>query len=545
MKKNSFIEGTIAASIAIILVKILGALYVIPFYKIIGEQGGTLYSYAYNIYNLFLTISITGFPIAMSKIISEYNEKKQDLAKEKTYKIGNQIIGLVAIISFLVLFAFAEQIASLILGDVSGFNTIQDIAFVVRIISFSLLIIPFLSITRGYLQGHKYINISSNSQIIEQVIRIFVVLIGSYLVIKVFNQTITLGVGIALTGAFIGGIITYAYLRIKIKNNKKDFQNEDPDNTIIESKEIIKKFINYSIPLIIISVISSLYDTADMILVLRGANLIGYSASDSELLSSITSTWAPKICVIINAIAVAISINIMPNLMESVVKKDYKSLNEKFIKSIQSILFLSIPMAIGISLLATPVYTLFYDQSIYGPMVLKVMVLSVIFVNLHTVVNTALNGINKYKIIYLNTIIGTIIKIILDIPLMIIFDKLGLFPVWGTSLATVIAYSVSFIIIFTMLKKEFDFKYKDIITTLKKMILPVLLMTLPLIIINQFIDFSNLSNFQNLIIIILYATIGASIYIYLSYKNGLLYEILGKDYINSILKKFKLNSKTN
>ena len=42
MKKNSFLQGTIIASIAIIFIKILGALYVIPFYKIIGEQGGSL-----------------------------------------------------------------------------------------------------------------------------------------------------------------------------------------------------------------------------------------------------------------------------------------------------------------------------------------------------------------------------------------------------------------------------------------------------------------------------------------------------------------------
>ena len=53
MKKNSFLQGTLIASFAIIFIKILGALYVIPFYKIIGEQGGSLYSYAYNIYNLF------------------------------------------------------------------------------------------------------------------------------------------------------------------------------------------------------------------------------------------------------------------------------------------------------------------------------------------------------------------------------------------------------------------------------------------------------------------------------------------------------------
>ena len=52
MKKNGFMEGAIIATIAIIISKVLGVLYVIPFYKIIGEQGGALYGYAYNIYNI-------------------------------------------------------------------------------------------------------------------------------------------------------------------------------------------------------------------------------------------------------------------------------------------------------------------------------------------------------------------------------------------------------------------------------------------------------------------------------------------------------------
>ena len=92
MKKNSFLQGTLIASFAIIFIKILGALYVIPFYKIIGEQGGSLYSYAYNIYNLFLTISITGFPIAISKIVGEYNEKGMFDAKEKAFKLSKFIV---------------------------------------------------------------------------------------------------------------------------------------------------------------------------------------------------------------------------------------------------------------------------------------------------------------------------------------------------------------------------------------------------------------------------------------------------------------------
>ena len=83
MKKSNFIEGAVIASIAIILTKIIGVLYVIPFYSIIGEQGGALYGYAYNIYNVFLIMSTAGIPLAISKITSEYNTLKK--IKEKTY----------------------------------------------------------------------------------------------------------------------------------------------------------------------------------------------------------------------------------------------------------------------------------------------------------------------------------------------------------------------------------------------------------------------------------------------------------------------------
>ena len=50
LKKSSFIEGTFIATLAIVLVKIMGMLYVIPFYAIVGTTGAALYSYAYNIY---------------------------------------------------------------------------------------------------------------------------------------------------------------------------------------------------------------------------------------------------------------------------------------------------------------------------------------------------------------------------------------------------------------------------------------------------------------------------------------------------------------
>ena len=100
MKKNSFVEGTFIATFAIILIKILGALYVIPFYRIIGEDGGALYSYAYNVYNLFLNISTAGLPVAISKIISEYNALEMYETKERAYKICRNVMTIISCIAF-------------------------------------------------------------------------------------------------------------------------------------------------------------------------------------------------------------------------------------------------------------------------------------------------------------------------------------------------------------------------------------------------------------------------------------------------------------
>ena len=91
MKKSSFVEGTLIATLSIFIVKILGMLYVIPFYAMVGVQGSALYAYAYNIYSIFLDISTAGLPIAISKIINEYDTLGKMEAKQRTYEIGKRI----------------------------------------------------------------------------------------------------------------------------------------------------------------------------------------------------------------------------------------------------------------------------------------------------------------------------------------------------------------------------------------------------------------------------------------------------------------------
>lgn len=220
MKKSGFVEGTLIATLAIVIVKILGMLYVIPFYSIVGSNGGALYSYAYNIYLIFLGISSAGLPNAISKVISEYNTLGMVDAKERAYKNAIKIMSFISILAFLILFILAEEIAVFIIGDLSGGNTAADIAFVIRCVSPAVLVIPYLSITKGYLQGHKYVSPSSTSQLIEQIVRIAVILIGSFVVLKVMHGELRLAIGISVMGALFGGLAAIIYLRIVVRKNK-------------------------------------------------------------------------------------------------------------------------------------------------------------------------------------------------------------------------------------------------------------------------------------------------------------------------------------
>src|SRR5574344_1468826 len=201
MKKNNFLEGAAAATFAIVFTKVLGVLYVIPFYKMIGTQGGALYGYAYNIYNLFLIISSAGIPLAISKLTSEYIALKNDSAKEYMFEISHKAIFCFSLCCFLLCFIFAPNIAHLILGEIKGGNTINDVVFVIRAVAFALLIVPSLSISRGYLQGHKYITASSFSQVIEQTVRIIVILGGTYITLKVLHLSTRFAVSVAISGA--------------------------------------------------------------------------------------------------------------------------------------------------------------------------------------------------------------------------------------------------------------------------------------------------------------------------------------------------------
>ena len=542
MKKNSFVEGAFISTIGIVLCKILGIIYVIPFRAIIGTKGAILYSYAYTIYSVFASLSSTGIPSAMAKTVSEYNTLGYYDAQERAYKIGKQIIVLLGLISFIILFIFAPQISYLIIGDIEGGNTISDITFVIRVISTALLFIPILSISKGYVQGHRMMTVPAIANVIEQLIRVIVIVFGSFLTLKVFNLSITTAVGVATFGATVGAFVAYIYIINKINKNKEILKrNEKPkiEEKKLTNKVLFKRIVKYSLPFILIELIRSIYNTVDVFTVVRGLVGLGYDVYLAENILSIVTTWGSKLNMIILSVTFGLTISIIPNIVRSATLKDYKDVSNKINQTLKIIFFVSLPMTLGIWFLSSSVWTIFYGYDALSVNVFSFFILQTIINSFFYVLVDTTNALNNPKIA-LSTLLGSfILKAILNIPMMHFMKFIGIEAYYGIIVTTMLVQFLSVIYLLYKLKKLYNINYKISLVPIIKIILINGIMILSLMIIRLLIGSFPTTRLYSLLEIIIYSIIGVIIYGLLSFKNNLFNEVFTKKKENRFTKKFR------
>lgn len=541
MKKNSFINGALIATIGIVITKFLGIIYVIPFYAIIGEANIALYGYAYTIYNLFLSLSTVGIPPAMSKLISEYNTLGYYNTKERAYKLGKRLLMVMGIILFIVMFVGAPFIAHQIMGNNTGGNSKESITFVIRVISTAILIVPILSVTKGYLQGHKFMTPSSVSQVIEQVVRIAVILIGSYLCMRVFNVDVTNAIGVAVFGATVGAIVALSYLLIKMKKNKKDIIKVTKDEEIrkeekkISNKTIIKKLLIYSVPFISFGLALSVYDYIDMTTIIGTLTDLGFKTKDAESVLGVINTTGNKLNSVVLAISTGLMTSLVPNITASFVKGDKKDVKKKVSQSFLMLLYVTMPMAVGLSILAGPVFNAFYGASTWGPKVFCFTIFIALFRCMFTTSISIAQSLNKFKNVFVSIIIGILVKLVLQIPMMHLFNALGLYPFWGSTLATLIGLSTSVITNLVVINKTVGLDFKEYFKKMFKFVYPLIIMIVVLILMKLFIPLNITTKLKSIILIAVYGIVGALIYFGLTIKNGIFKEIFG----DKLFKKLK------
>ena len=542
LKKNGLVEGSMISYISIVITKILGVLYVIPFYAVIGA-GEYIYTSAYTLYNLVLNASTSGVPTAMSILVADYNTRGLQKTKQKLYRVGLLAVGGISIAIFLILQIFAGSFAGFYMSNMADGAVVNhnSVANAIRAVSVCLLFAPFLSVKRGYLQGHNYIAHSSYSQVVEQIVRIAVALGGAYFVISILGFDVGVGVNVALIGAAAGAAIALLYLQLKTAGSMQTAEYAVENERVLSTKSIVFQILRYSIPVVIVATSTNLYEIVDMKLIVTAlSNILNYPADATQAIASTMANWTPKICMLVSALSMGLTASMVPSITSSYAKKKYGEVNRKFVLSINTIIVVALPLAIGLSMLSKPVYTLFYSNSEYGATALKVMCFSSVIASVKIVVCMALQALGRARLVCGCTLLGLLINALLDLPMILLFNVIGLPPYLGAIFASILGFSATIAIAMRALKKNMHFRYVAIVRTLIKAVLPCAALIVSVLLLKLIIPIPETRGIMLILVLSLFGIVGASVYGLVAYKMHLIQDVFGENFFDTILRKLHL-----
>lgn len=427
--KNAIvIQGSILA-IASIISRMIGIIYRIPLVKILGDEGMGLYSMAFEIYVLILLISSYSLPMAVSKLVSQTNLRKE---YRNSYKILKTTL-LVAFItgglfSFFV-FIFASQIAQSFISNPLG-------GYALRALAPAIVVVSIVGVLRGFFQGLGTMVPTAVSQIIEQITNGIVSVGAAYYLYQVGQKLGDMKRGVAYgamggtmgttTGAMMSLIfLGFLWFAFRYVNQKRLRYN----GGIVEisKREILSMLMVTAVPIILNTAVMNILNVVDLKLFnhfLKGQLEVGTTTS------SLWGIYSSKYRLLINfpiSLADAMTASLVPGLIISYVQRDKGAVYEKMEAAIRFIFILLIPASIGLASIGMPVVDLLLkdDRKLLVYMFLMGS-WAIGFTGFSTLSSGIFQGINKNRVPVLNALKALVIHIILLCVLLGVF-KLNIY----------------------------------------------------------------------------------------------------------------------
>ncbi|MBF1212683.1 MAG: polysaccharide biosynthesis protein [Gemella morbillorum] len=526
MKKDSLFKGTAMLSISLILTKILGAIYLIPFYQIIGgEEQMALYNYGYSYYATILEISAAGTPLAIAKLVAKYNALGAYSVSRRIYKMGSWLLIIMGIVGFCVLFFGSDYISEQILISNQQKFTPADGALVLKSLSFGVPIVLVSAGLRGLFQGHEVMLPSAISQFIEQVVRIAFMLGATYVVIKILGYGIVEGNVTATFAAAVGAVfsvLTLFYFYKKYKNSL-DYNTENDEVELnISTMSLVKEFFSVSIPFIFIVGLFPILNIIDQHNFIHGMTEIGKADIVDGRFSALQ--LVNKIVMIAVAIAPAFSSTFLPSITRLYAVGEKAGVSNQINKVVLSLMMVVLPALVGMYILADPLYSAFYSRSLINSELLRFYLPLAILYSIYSLTSVIMQAINRQLINLITIIFGLVVKYVTIKPLVIMFETNGVI------LSSIVTYLVMIIINLVVINAEvrlrmIEFVKKFIILVCSCFIMFIAVAAVYEAIISNFVLEAKLSS---MILIVICAVLGAIIYFYSIVNMGFVEYLFGR-----------------
>lgn len=535
---GSLFRSTMLLTLSMAISKILGFIYVIPFTILVGVQGNILFEYAYKPYSILLSIGTMGIPVAVSRFVSKYNELGDYRTGQRLLNSGILFTLISGFLSFAALYGFAPSLANHLIdaNDSSG-NKIEDVIYVIHMVSFALLIVPVMSVIRGFFQGYQSMGPTAISQVIEQIVRIIFILVSAFIIIMIVDGSIVQAVGYATFGATVGAIASFAVLIAVYFKRRKGIQELIQNQTVQEKPSLLaiyKELFRYAIPYVLLSLAIPLYQLIETF-TLNGSLIgVGYSQVQAETANSVIAL-VQKLILIPVSLATAFGFTLIPSITQSFTSKDMVSIRQKTAQTYEVLFLVLLPIVGMMMILGHSLFGVMFgfQEPLLGGKIMMYYAPAAFFYSFFIVTTSILQGMNRDRIAMISLTVGILLKLGLN----------GIFIEWfhesGTILTTYIGFTASLLINMWGIQKHAELKTLSLVKNSFSLFIITCLMVgvvaIEKILYEFFIPFQN-TYFYHIPLILIGGLSGVLVYGYFTLRTGFLTSLLGDRF--AFLKRF-------
>lgn len=431
-KKNTFFGGAAILAGGAILVKLIGALYKIPLGRLLSDEAFSDFSAAYNVYNLFLTISTAGLPVALSKTISEANALGRRNQVHKVFRVAITTFFCLGFISFFCMSVLGAPLATLI-GNPAA-------VYCVVALSPSVLCVCCASAFRGYAQGHAHMTPTSISQIIEATCKLVIGLALAFAILQLFPGDLATKQQMAAAGAIfgvsVGSIFSIIFLIFNFRHTRRNETKRSSD-TPDASRDILKRLLKLAIPITLGSAAVSIVTLIDTKLVMFQLEKMFTDLPALISPEALEQTkYSPALyaarglkgiydkCMAIynlpSALMVPLTASVIPAVSACRARRDRLGASRISESALRIGVLLCLPMGIGLCALAGPIVQLLFpdlDLAVAAPL-MAILGLAAVFVCIMLICNSILQANGMVNLPVLTVIVGGVVKVVVNYTLV-------------------------------------------------------------------------------------------------------------------------------
>ena len=419
-KQADFLKQGGILALASLIVRFIGLIYRIPMSNILGEEGNGIYAVAFEIYDVILIISSYSLPLALSKIISAQQAKRQHRNTGKTFRVALTFAIISGGLFGSILFFGAGLIEKNIYPEYTG------VQIPLRVLAPTIFIVALLGVFRGFFQGKKTMVPTAVSQIIEQIVNAVVSVGASYLFMKWNIDSLqqaawgaaggTLGTCLGAASALLLVLFVYwLYRPVQAK-----LERRDGTGRTLSSGYLFRVLIITILPIVLSQTV---YNISGLIDYKLFGWLSGEKGIDSYTIKSMIGVYSSKyrtLCSVPIAISTAIASSMIPSAVAAYTEGDIRQLKYNISSGIKFNMIVAFPCAVGFTILGQPIVKMLFASSNYvlGGWMMTTGAAAIIFYALSNVTGGALQSIDKMRLPVIHSAISLVLHVALVAALL-------------------------------------------------------------------------------------------------------------------------------